>query len=167
MDKEVVQDGTSAKYNGKIIIDLTNASNLRKRKYCFQVSAMSRLGVMSEPFKVEPNVTPQVKNTEITVTRVPSIKAGTIVRYNFGIYDPSGLGTVTVTSIDDLNTILAGSSVVCEKDDASKWQLDCSALIDATQVTETKKYSFKIVTKNTLDSQNTATTHNIEFKVTP
>lgn len=167
MDKVVVPEGTSGKYKGKVTVDLTYAKNLRKRKYCFAVSAMSRLGVISDPYKVEMNVAPQVSNTEDTATKAPVIKTGTVVRYNFSIYDPTNQGVVEIKTIDDLSTILAGSSVACERDSSMKWQQDCTALIDASALTEAKDYSFKIVTSNTLNSQTVQTTHTIKFKVTP
>lgn len=167
MDNTVVPQGTSGKYKGSVTMDLTFAKNLRGRKFCFAVSAMSRLGMMSDPYKVEVNITPQVSDTESTIAKTPAIKMGSIFRYNFSIYDPSKLGTVSIESIDDLSKILAGSSVACERDSNFMWQQDCSVLVDATALTEEKEYRFQIVTKNTLGEQSMPTSHTIKFKVTP
>lgn len=142
-------DAAAGKYKADVYLGLSDskAASLPSGEYCFAIVAISKHGVSSEPYKAQISIEGKFKNTKATMEWTPVINIGDKVRISFSIFDPTGNGNVSVKSMDDIATMLPGSTLSCKQVWNAKSQVDCAGLIDATNAVE-NVYEVKIVTEN-------------------
>lgn len=165
--KKVEADAaTPNKYKGEALLNLSTADNLSSGSYCFGLMAVSKHGVPSDVYKKEFSIEAKMKATKITMDKGLELTVGDKVRLSFAIYDPSGAGTLSVKSMDDIAKMLPGSSLSCAASWASKHQLDCEGLIDTTGAqSKTYTLNFSIENAGARPSQKTVTNHLIRIQV--
>lgn len=160
-------DGTTPnKFKGEAVLNLTSADNLPSGSYCFGLMAVSKHGVPSEVYQKNFSIEAKMKATRVTMEKTPDLSVGTRTAISFSIYDPSGTGSVSLKSIDDINQLLPGSNLACTQSWATRYQLDCNGILDATNVPP-GTYLLKFVVENTgaRPTQKTTTNHNLRIIV--
>lgn len=161
-------DGTTTpnSYKASIRLNLNSVDDLPTGTYCFGLVAVSQHGVSSDVFKKSFQLEAKIKNTRSTMEIVPVMSMGQMAKIAFAIYDPSGQGEISMSSIDDINAKLPGSSLGCTQGYSTKYQLDCSGFIDATQVTPgTYRVDMMVENKNTKSKKSITTKHTLSITV--
>lgn len=163
-----VKAGTTfGKYENEATVDLTKADYLEGARYCFAVSAVSKHGVSSDLYEVEFEAEGRMKNTKITLEKVPTLTLGDKMQIAFTIYDPSATGTLTMTRFDEISKILPGSSLTCNRSYATKYQLDCTGLIDTKAAVGGTEYALNFTVENAgaYRMAKSTTTHTLRIYV--
>lgn len=153
-------------YSGEAVLDLSSVGYLPSGTYCFGLMAVSKHGVVSDIYKQEISIEAKMKATKITMETIPTLTVGEKMQISFSIFDPLGVGQVSIQSMDDIAQLLPGSNLTCKQAFSSKFQIDCAGLIDATNA-QPKSYKLNIVTENagTRATQKTVTNHFLRIQV--
>lgn len=166
--KTIVQDENAGQnFSGTLQLDLSKFEYLHSGSYCFEMVAESKFGVRSEPYVHEFEIEAKMLSTRITTETLPDIMLGDTSIYPFSVFDPSGAGQLTLTSVRDLNSMFPGSTIVCSPT-AQKWQLNCLATIKTSDPKVTAKaYTIQLVVENKSPRtvQKVVTTHSVNVKV--
>lgn len=149
-------------YNGVLTIDLYSA-NLKTNDYCFALAAVSKFGIMSEPYDKRVSIESKLSDTRISAKEV-YLNVGEKINFSFSIFDPSGEGKVSLVSKDDPGTVLPGSTLTCAPAAMQDWMINCQAVIDATALTAPTSKQFTIKAQN--QSKSYGSTQKIENSFT-
>lgn len=153
-------------YVGEAVLNLSSVDSMRADTYCFSLMAISKHGVVSEQYKKEFAVETKMKSTKMTIDRDIEVNVGEKMKLSFAIYDPTGVGTISVSSKDDIAKDLPGSSLVCNQSWTTFYLLNCDAVIDATTA-KPASYPVKLVIENagSRSNQKTVTNHTLRIQV--
>lgn len=154
------------RYSGEAVLDLSSAGGLNSGTYCFGLMAISRHGVVSDIYKKEFSIEAKMKATKITQQKALEMTVGEKVYLAFSFYDPSGVGQLSVKSMDDIATMLPGSSLSCTSTWSTRSQLDCAGFVDATSA-QIRYYTLNFAIENAgaRPTQSTVTNHMIRIQV--
>lgn len=163
--KEVT--GATGKYTGTVTVNLNNADTLTYGTYCFGLVAVSKHGVASDFYKREVTVEPRLRPTKMTMESIPSLTAGESMQIAFSIYDPANFANIRLVSMDDLSTVLPGSSLTCKKAYGTSSQLDCTGLVktDLTTAAKTLTVNIKVESVSPRSIQTATNTHTLRINV--
>jgi hypothetical protein len=169
--RKIESDVTSPnKYKGEVTLDLSAADNLRNNgTYCFGLIAVSKFGIVSDIYKKEVYIELKMKPTKITTQVGPNLTIGEKALFSFSIYDPAGLGSLTLRSMDDIGQMLPGSRISCKSTAYTRSQLDCDGVIDATNPAKAREQEFylkfSVENAGSRVTQATVTNHSIRIQV--
>ncbi|KYG61608.1 hypothetical protein AZI86_18055 [Bdellovibrio bacteriovorus] len=146
--KSIVQDENVGKnFSGTLQLDLTKFEYFPSGRYCFEMFALSKFGMMSEVYKHEFDIEAKLQKARMTLDVFPDMNQGTMAVYPFSIFEPAGNGVLTLSSVGDLEKQLPGSSIVCKSASGNKAQLNCVATFDATNAM-IRNYSLALTVDN-------------------
>lgn len=133
-------------YKANVRLELTR-SDLPTGKYCLGFSALSKHGVKSLVAVKEFGISGRPTQTRITLPSSIELIGGQSLQRAFSVYDQTGNGKVTITSISGLDTQLPGSSIVCG-DSEFRNQTNCVLDLVTSTVTTAKNFSVSIYTQS-------------------
>lgn len=162
-----VKDLGNGDYKGELTMDLYNATNLTAGSYCVGLAAVSPQGKVSDIYKWYIEYDPKIQRALSTLSTKPIVLTqGDVQKLNFSIYDPAGMGTMSVVKVEDLSLNLPGSTISCVVDSSNKSLIYCDALLDArTANVGSYRSKIDVVTTSNKTKQNTSSTHNVNVIV--
>lgn len=163
-----VKDLGNGNFTGELTMDLYNATNLTAGQYCVGLAAVTSQGKVSDIYKMTLNYEARLQKALSTLSTKPiTMTVGDVQKLSFSIYDPSGLGIMSVNKVEDLSLGLPGSTISCVVDSGNRSVVNCEMLLDArTAVPGTVRSKIEVTTTGSVRAKQTlVSTHNINVIV--
>lgn len=167
LTRYTVKDLGNGNFTGELTMDLYNAPNLTSGLYNVCLAAVSPQGKVSDVYKLGLMYEPRVQKALSTLSTKPiTLTVGEVQKMSFSIYDPTGLGIMSVVKVEDLSLALPGSTISCAVDSANKSLIYCEVFLDArTAVPGTTRSKIEVTTSSNNLRQSVGSTHNINVIV--